>query len=210
MNEAIVIDEEKRLVIVPLTSSEDLELRVPPLFGAIESAELRGAFVLVRTAGGHVSFHADNPSHVNNAVWREAHPVRGKMHWHSMKKALRTHCLIPEFSRRVDLHITHYRFKSGGNSSRSSRGWITLDRETLYRCPSGVDDAHGKPYQLGAALAEYLFLAPETAVVSNNLVVASLALLDRRYPDVLFNEVPIDRFSDALWCAFHRLRSSLG
>ena len=152
MNEAIVIDEEKRLVIVSLTPSEDLELRVPPMFGAIKGAELRGAFVLVRTAGGRISFHTD-PWHVNDVGSHEAHPVRGKMHWHSMKKALRTHCLIPEFSRRVDLHITHYRFKNGGSSSRSSKGWITLDQEILYRCSSDVDGAHGEPYELGAALA---------------------------------------------------------
>lgn len=210
MNEGIVIDEERRLVVVSLASSEKLSLSVPPLFGCIEGAELRGDFVLVRTAGGRVSFHANNPLHVSNATWREAHPVRGRMHWHSMKKTLRTHCLIEEVSRRVDFHVTNYRFRGGARSSSSSSGWITLDREIVYRCSSGAGDDRGEPHELGAALAEYLSLAPQTAVASSKLVVAALALVDRRYPDALFNDIRVDRFDSALWRRFHRVRSSLG
>ncbi len=178
------------------------------MFGEIESAELRGDFILVRTAGGRVSFHAKERPHVSNATWRDEHRVRGKMHWHSMKKALRQHCLVDAIRRRVGLHLTNYRFKSGARSSSSSKGWITVDGEIVYRCSSGAIGEGGKPHDLGGALAEYLFMRPEEAVASCSVLLASLALLDRRFPDRLFDELEADLFDEPVWRRFYELRSS--
>jgi hypothetical protein len=181
---AILFDSQLGIVTLSAGDGPELELTVPALFGAIEGAEPKGEFVVVRTEGGRVSFHADT----------------GKMHWHSMKKALRAHCLLPAFARRVDLHITSHQ---GGAHS----GWITLDKQTLHRISS--DDEPEAPRRLGALLAEYLSSAPEAALRSDHVVLASLALLDRRL-DLAIAEQNPHRFDAALWRRFHELRGSEG
>ncbi len=179
-----------------------LEMRVPTLLGAIHSAEQRGAFVVVTTDGGRVSFHADTPRRVSDLTWRQRHPLAGKLHWHSIRKALRRHCLLPGLEGRVEFLITHSRFSSGARSSSGAGGAVRVDGQTVLQCsPDGLP-AH----ELGAALAEYLYLQPEQALRSANVIVASLALLDRRLPAAALEERGRAAFAHPLWTACHDLR----
>ena len=106
MSEDVRISQADRVIEVMAEGGSPLKLKVPSLLGQINSAELRGEFVLVRTAGGRISYHAATPKHVNNITWRREHSLRGKMHWHSMLKVLRTHCLLADVAPRISFHIT--------------------------------------------------------------------------------------------------------
>ncbi len=209
MQEELVIDHEARLVsLLPADASGALDMSVPELFGAIHAAERRGQYIVVTTANGRVSFHADTPRRVADAGWRRAHPLAGKIHWHSIRKALRDHCLLPELSSRVDFFFTHHAYASGARSSSGSAGRVVVDRRIVYRCAQEPTEGGIRPAELGAALAEYLYLAPASALASDTMLVASVALLDRRLSDACFDRVARARFEHQLWESFYDLRAS--
>lgn len=194
------IDSEARIV-TPVSAKGNVEsMRVPALFGEILSAERRGKYILVMTESGRVSYHACSPRHHHDKL-------AGKMHWHSIRKALRNHCLLPQLKTRVNFHITHTPYAGGGLSAVGAGGRVTVDKQTVLQCSAY---AHGlRPDQLGAALADYLFLDPGDAMRSDNLVTAAVALLDRRTSLVAVQRAESDRFSDEIWTAFYGLRLSL-
>lgn len=190
------INPQLRTVTAP-SSTTPVVMRVPRVFGEIRSAERRGAYIVVITEGGRVSFHTPG------------HRLGGKMHWHSIRKALRAHCLIPSLGKRVAFHITHSRFPSGGLSQLGAGGHITVDGQKVLQCCSEPSDAQCRPSDLGAALAEYLFLDPEDALRSSNVLIASVALLDRRVPLSCVRSMHHDRFSHPLWASLLQLRYGL-
>jgi hypothetical protein len=196
------IDHAGRVVSFALGTSETLDLRVPELLGAIQGAELRGDFVVVMTERGRISYHAETPRRVSNREWRRAHPLAGRIHWHSIRKILRNHCLIIGLAGRVDFQITHFAFESGGRSDVGAAGRVTVDGRVVFQCSA----EHGLPWELGAALAEYLFVTPREAVDSDNALVASVALLDRRLSRSELARVDRRRFEHPLWAAFYDLR----
>ena len=209
MNEDVSINQASREIVVTIDGAPPLELKVPPLLGQVHSAELRGRFVLVRTARGRVSYHVDTPKHVKNRTWRLEHSLRGRMHWHSMLKILRIHCLLDDVVPRVDFHITHHRYSSGARSPSASSSRITLDKEIICASSMSTSEETISPHELGAAVAEYLFLPPELAIASSNVLVASIALLDRRLDDSLLRRIDRRRFDHPLWRRFFELRALL-
>ena len=183
-------------------------MRVPLLFGVIESAERRGDYILIITEGGRVSFHATTPRRGTNKTWRDTHPLAGTMHWHSITKALRTHCLLAQLRRRVNFEVTHSRFSSGMRSSVGAGGRVTVDKRTVLQCSNPPTPDGCVPAELGSALAEYLYLDPVDALSSDNRIVASVALLDRRLPGAAFAAVDPKRLDYPLWISFHALRAA--
>jgi hypothetical protein len=204
----IVIDHPARVVSLEVEGAGALELHVPALFGEILHAERRGAFVLVKTAGGRVSFHAGAPRRVADAAWRLEHPLAGKLHWHSLRKALKTHCLLPALADRVEFFITHHAFKTGGSSSSGGAGRITVDGAIVCRFAAEPPAGGFRPAELGGALATYLTLDVRDALASPSVLVASVALLDRRLTRERFGGVEEGRFEHPLWASFHALRAS--
>jgi hypothetical protein len=197
------IDHDARLVSVLYERAPRLDMRVPTLFGEIYSAELRGGFVLVLTEGGRVSFHVEAGKH-RNLGWKQRHSLAGKMHWHSIKNTFRQHCILPELRDRVAFHITHSRYSSGGRSSAGAGGSVRVDKQKVLQCsPTGC-----RAHELGAALAQYLYLQPEEALASDEVLVASLALLDRRLPEAAFLGTDRHRFEHPMWISFYDLRAS--
>ena len=126
-HETFSIDHTNRLVTMTTSQKpggvRHLEMKVPALFGDIEGVDLRGDFVVVRTANGRVSFHADTPRRVSDVTWRANHPLAGKIR-------------------------------------------------------------------------------------SDNVIVASVALVDRRLSDLVFGRIDPCHFDHSLWKALYHLRSS--
>lgn len=184
--------------IIAILSQGTIECEVPLVFGDILSAEVRGDFIVAHTERGKASFHATTA-------------LAGKMPWHAMVKAYKSLCLLESLAGRVDLHITHHRYKSGALSRNGAAGRILIDGEIIYKgvaYPAGPDEF--EPRALGAALATCLNLTPELAIASADPLVQALTLLDRRLDDADFLALELDalRSENPLWCAFHRLRAT--
>lgn len=122
------------------------------------------------------------------------------MHWHSIRKAIRTHCLMPALRDRVDFHITHSRYSSGACSSMGAGGRVVVDGRKVLQCSADPSAGHDcRPAGLGSALAGYLYADPVVALASDNVMVAAMALLDRRLDDTLFRSIERDRFGHPMW-----------
>jgi hypothetical protein len=107
----------------------------------------------------------------------------------------------------VEFFITHHAFKTGGSSSSGGAGHITVDRAIV--CRFAAEPVGGfRPAELGGALAAYLTLDVRDALASPSVLVASVALLDRRLTRELFGGVEVGRFEHPLWASFHALRAS--
>lgn len=209
MGDDLVIDADARTITVAGGEPREFSFAVPAVFGDLQSAERRGEFIVVFTDGGRVAYHADTPRRVSDQSWQREHSLRGKIHWHSLRKALDTHCLRSDLRKRVAFHITHSRYPSGARSGAGGGGWVSVDGQKVLQCSDSPKHDY-TPAELGAALAEYLHLEPIAARDSDNMVIAALSLLDRRLSDEAFAACARDRFQHRLWASFHDLRSSTG
>lgn len=189
------VDSQSRHIVAVL-GERTVECEIPTIFGAVLSAEVRGDFIVVHTANGKASFCASSP-------------LAGKMPWHAMLKAFRTLCLVDALEGRVELFITHYRYKSGGRSLLGAAGRIMVDGEPVSKGVGYPGPGEFSPKSLGDALARYLYLTPASALATNDPMLQALALLDRRLSDAEFRALELPVRPDSILGAFHRLRASI-
>ncbi|MEM9159283.1 MAG: hypothetical protein AAGB46_09560, partial [Verrucomicrobiota bacterium] len=98
---------------------------------------------------------------------------------------------------------------SGAKGFSGPNAKITVDREVIFNCSvlGGSEVLH--PKDIGSALAEFMFLEPHEAIDSDNVIIASTALLDRRISDRQFQAIDRKKFDHAVWNSFLNLRQSL-
>lgn len=190
------IQDERRAVIVESSRGATWTLSVPRVLGGIRRAERKGRYFVVDTDGGRVSYHIDDGR--SFVGWWHNLPVRGRMHWQSMQKTLRRHCLLPALERRLQLSIADRR---RGHQSITVVGRITVDKRTVYITPTGQG-----ALPLATAVGALLHRAPEDALASTDPIVASLALIDRRIGRSTVERTDPRRFELALWSRMRRLR----
>lgn len=188
------VDSQSRHIVAVL-EGRTVQCEIPTIFGAVFSAEVRGDFIVAHTMNGKVSFYASSS-------------LAGKMPWHAMLKAFRTLCLVEALADRVELFITHYRYKSGGRSRLGAAGRIMVDGQLVSKGVGYPGRGEFSPQTLGAALAEYLHLSPLSALSADEPMVQALALLDRRLSDAEFLALEPPVQPDSLSGAFYRLRAS--
>jgi hypothetical protein len=182
--------------VLAVLADRTVACEVPALFGEILSAEVRGDFIVVHAARGKASFHATSK-------------LAGRMPWHALRKAYRELCLAGALVGRVDFHLTHHRYRSGGESSVGAAARILVDGRIVCRGLASPGPGEFSPRALGAALASYLDLAPSAALVSDDPLVQALALLDRRLGDDAILALEEPPAAHPLWRTFHRLRRSV-
>jgi len=156
--------------VVAVLQDRTVTCEVPKVFGEVLSAEVRDGFIVAQTTRGKASFHASTG-------------LAGKMPWHAMLKAFQDLCLVDALAGRVGFHITHHRYKGGGNSRLGVAGRILIDGKVV--CKGVADPGPGEfsPHALGFALATYLNHTPQSALLGDDSMVRALALLDRRLTD---------------------------
>lgn len=186
------IDHKERIIFCQLNQSE-ICLEVPSLFGDILDAKLRKDFILVHTFEGRVSFHANGD-------------LKGLLHWHCIRKNLKEKCLLNSLTKRVDFHITHYHWGKQAKSKIGASGRITLDKNIIINFSFNPNEAEFEPFDLGAALAQYLYLDPIKAIESKNIIISAFALLDKRLSTEDINNSR-NTHNHKLWSAFKELRN---
>lgn len=198
-----VYEPAERTIVVPKPALRAaggvFTIRVPALFGAIESVERRGSYIVVRAEQGKASYHY---APKQGKVMEERRV--GFMVWNSLRKTIRGLCLDPRFAKRVDMHVLYFRndmVKGGsGSSAVGVSGRVTVDKRVV-----AEDNALG--FALGPSLERYLHLEPGARLVDEDPLIRAFALLDR---DTQTQEPPVsaqDR-EQPLWASFWALREA--
>ena len=198
-----IYEPAERTIVVPKPSLRAgggvFTIRVPALFGAIESVERRGAYIVVRAEQGKASYHYA-PKQGRAMEERRV----GFMVWNSLRKTIRGLCLDPRFAKRVDMHVIYFRndmVKGGsGSSAIGVSGRVTVDRQV-------VAESNALGFALGPSLERYLHLEPAARLVAEDSIIRAFALLDR---DTQTQAPPAseDDREQPLWASFWALREA--
>ncbi len=178
-------------------------VRVPSLLGSIESATIRGDYVIVQTAEAKVSYYRAGSRHSGR------YRMAGTMPWQSIRKLVKDHCFIESLRKRVDFHITHYRYPSGCKGSSGVAGAILVDRRVVSKGAYQPGPNGFVPHELVAALADSLEVTPQEALRSDRVLARSLALISRRLSEDEFLSTDQSLCDHPVWHAFYALRMSL-
>ena len=143
---------------------QDLDIIIPEFLGEIRDFHETEKFLVVKSDYGKASFHIEGP-------------LKGKMHWHSIRKNFKQHILIDEVKKRLDFHITHFHWGNNAKSAIGAYGRIDFDKTPIIEFNSQTKIS---VENFGASLANYISMSPSEIANSDKRLIKTLFLVDKR------------------------------